>query len=439
MTRIFASHHAKQNPRNHGTTALPEKPGVGTQIGRLFCNFFPHPMLDSAKIYFNSDQFSLISNKYEDSFTVERQIFEVNSKQKKELSYIRNVRATKSLKASWGGYFPKIFIQRFPNRYSPYSFQLGVELSVPKFLYGSSFYEFDEMDIDLFAERLKKVLYDVGIVLNAWQVPLGTVTRLDYCKNFPLPPAISGHRFFRVVKQYELKNTADFGDRDYVNGKKGELVRFFQKNMNLRVYEKVAEIQYRPNTDLEKAIATNPPVLAMPRIELAIHDSRTFHAVMSEARKREGLVEKDRYTVLDLFKKRLSQRVLTTQYREVVKPWATGLITTATINDDVAFDMTVRACSSFELACVVDKLRRDTQAIGIKSAFKQFQKNHTVHKSPASFYRLQAEVKSVLSAMNLSKNTPSFDVLRFVRNELKQFQLLRPPPVQPTLPIKPIV
>jgi hypothetical protein len=396
-------------------------------------------MLDSVTMQFNARQFARLTPKFERFFTRGQKTYDIGPKGNSELCTIQRLLMDEKTRWSHGGYFPKVKVQTFPFSRSPFNIRLILEFSVPKFLFGTNFYEFSENDLPALSKKLHSKLWDVGISLNTHEVPTGIVTRLDYCKNFLLPPAVSGHRFFDTIKQYQIKGKglAEFNYTKYSNGNKGELVNFFLKSQNLRIYEKVQEVKYRASTELEKMIAKNPPCEAVPRIELALHDTTTFKTVMSKARSSLGLVVKDEYTVTDLFKQRISQKILTSEWRDVVDPASVSLIACAAIDDDIAFSFILNFCQSYEECCVIDKIRRDVQAIGQKNAYAKFKKDYTQYGSEASFYRLQSDVKDALRRINLPNPTPSLDVLRLIKTQLKQFDLLRPPSAQPKLVLSP--
>lgn len=266
----------------------------------------------------------------------------------------------------------------------------------------------------------------MGIHINTHEVARAIVTRLDYCKNFILPPYIQGDRFFNVVKEYQVKGTADFNHTRYANGKKGEQIHYFQESKNLRIYEKIREIQYRNRTKAEQQIAKSPPYASMPRIELGIHDTTAFKKVIEEARRALGLAVKDQYTVADLFRQKMSQKVLTKQWKETVDPAATSLIECSQIDDDLFFSLALAARKDYLIVCGIDRFRKDIASVGyINAVARLYNGCITSGMSDATFYRYKGDFEDVMRRVTLPK-TPSLEVLKFVKHQLKDFDLVRP-------------
>jgi hypothetical protein len=386
-------------------------------------------MLDSTELQYARFRYTKIPDIFERSFSREHVTYERHQNSAKELTYKRNVYLSAEQRAKYGGYVPKISIKRFPFRGNMEV--LVLEFSVPKFLYGTSLYEFFACDMDALAEKVYRLLRNFGIILNPHEFVHGIVRKLDYCKNFLIPIPVCSEHVFRTLSNYQVKSVAQFNATNYANGNDGESVNYFLKSRNFRLYEKIAEIKANAVTQAEKDIVKAPPYHAVIRMELGFHhDYAAFKTIVSNARASLGLKVKDEYTVGDLFKLNISRRVLKTEWKQVVNPASVGLIEASKIDDDIALSMIRRESTSLAMALMADHIRRDTAKVGQKNAWKRFK---AISDSVPTYYRNKKEIEDIFSRISLPPSK-SYDILPAIKAQLDKFAMLRTPMAQAQLP-----
>jgi len=151
-----------------------------------------------------------------------------------------NINPSSSYKKA-GIYLPRLTYIERPSREEGRLFQLAVEVSVPKLLFGNNFSEVTEGDLDDVAKKLSNVL---RTTYNIWILPdillTSAVSRIDYCKNIifadhtPVSTLVGNMRTADISKTYDVQKT------DFKNG--GHIWHVHTNSLDVAMYDKVADL-----------------------------------------------------------------------------------------------------------------------------------------------------------------------------------------------------
>lgn len=152
-----------------------------------------------------------------------------------------NINPSSSYKKA-GIYLPRLTYIERPNKEIGRTYQLAIEVSLPKLIFGNNFSEVAEANLDLITQKLSEVL---RATYNIWILPdtlAGSdVGRIDYCKNIifndytPVSTIVGSMRTADISKTYDVQKT------DFKNG--GHIWHVHTNSLDAAMYDKVADLK----------------------------------------------------------------------------------------------------------------------------------------------------------------------------------------------------
>ncbi len=141
-----------------------------------------------------------------------------------------------------GIYQPRLTYLERPTRLSTRTYELAIELSLPKLLYGNNFSELSDDNFTEVVNKLSDTLRDTyGIWLFPHLIEQATVRKIDYSKNIvftdrtPVSNIVSNMRMADISKVYDVQNT------DFKNG--GHVYHIHTNSLDVAMYDKVADLK----------------------------------------------------------------------------------------------------------------------------------------------------------------------------------------------------
>lgn len=141
-----------------------------------------------------------------------------------------------------GIYQPRLTYLERPRRDGGKTYELAVELSLPKLLYGNNFSELSDSDFSVILNKLSNVLRETyGILLTPQELEGASVRKIDYSKNIifsdhtPVSSLVSNMRMADISKVYDVQNT------DFKNG--GHVYHIHTNSMDIAMYDKIADLK----------------------------------------------------------------------------------------------------------------------------------------------------------------------------------------------------
>ncbi len=153
-----------------------------------------------------------------------------------------------------GVYQPRLTYLERPTGKHMKSYELSIELSLPKLMYGNNFSELSDSDFPEVIKRLSEVLkttYDIWLFQH--QIEQASVRKIDYSKNIvftdqtPVSTIASNMRKAGISRVYDVQNT------DFRNG--GYVYHIHTNSLDIAIYDKVADLKQEkisPKRSIEK-------------------------------------------------------------------------------------------------------------------------------------------------------------------------------------------
>lgn len=96
-------------------------------------------------------------------------------------------------------------------RYGKTSRGVAIELSVPKFIFGSNLFEVSDNHLGIFTENLGARLAEFGVITSAETLASSQLNRLDFCRNVPFKGDPSSYiaSVAKVAKGYKTSTEED--------------------------------------------------------------------------------------------------------------------------------------------------------------------------------------------------------------------------------------
>lgn len=161
------------------------------------------------------------------------------------------------------------------------TWEVSIEFSVPKLLYGNNLYEVDETDRDTIFDVLYQRLQEMGFSFIAYDdIEHMAVRRLDVGKNIPMQNGVEVRNAIRMLGSSDISRWFAESDRTYANG--GISVQYRSNDEEIIIYDKgfdlaQASISEKRSLDSEPHINVglpDPHKLNVLRIELRMVGSK---------------------------------------------------------------------------------------------------------------------------------------------------------------------
>ena len=234
-----------------------------------------------------------------------------------------------------GVYQPRLtYVERPTGLYSK-QYELAIELSLPKLMFGNNFTELTETDfpgvVQELSDRLRKTY-------NVWLIPSllenAKVGKIDYSKNIiftdqtPVSTIVSNMRMANISKVYDVQNT------DFKNG--GHVYHIHTNSLDIAMYDKVADLKQEkvsPKRSREKDGYTQMSLLdeleqqkrvTVARFEIWLNGVKKIRAELAAIGSTSDI------TFKEMFKTDISRKILLRHWNNVFDRIPKALLDTET-------------------------------------------------------------------------------------------------------------
>jgi len=214
------------------------------------------------------------------------------------------------------GYLPKITIKNLQGYTDWYTENVEIEGSVSKILYGTNYYGNDENDYEPLIQRLLEMLNSIfnGSPLTRWQLEQSHLRTIAFVFNFILPNDFGN--LLEFIKKISLldvgKNYKKVRNDIYNETEIGYCVRFYNKQVSIKIYDKTAELINNPKrTQEEEKLVRKIKQGSLPfkvlRIEITLQNRTSLKKYFAARTDKD--VKKERY-LKEAFNNKLCQSIL---------------------------------------------------------------------------------------------------------------------------------
>lgn len=326
-----------------------------------------------------------------------------------------------------GRYFPQVHIVERYRRgrvgMVPVKRILAVQVSLPKLVFGTSIFDFDEALLPVAAQKLTEALNEIRVGVTPEDMLNAVVTRVDYAKILKISATYGKTgRILRALAPYDLKQSSDFNRRDYHDGRDGFYLKFYNSSRGFVIYDKFDEILTNGKTKLDQEIAraykAGSYTKGALRIELSLQKKQTVDAALRRQLKTES--HKKDFMLKEAASKKVSKALLTETFDAVYVTGFNRLVRLSGLKDTQLLHIIGEHAPDFRDRAVLYYLAHRVRDHGLKQAVEELRKE----ASPATVGRYKKAIETVLAKAEAKKDVVG--VIPYLRRRLAAFQPVLP-------------
>jgi len=317
-------------------------------------------------------------------------------------------------------YFPAVTLKN--NKTCPV---IEIQVSLPKLVYGNSFFEVSKADLNIICNRLVECLAECHVVSTKDQIRQAVIKQIDFCKNIRFEHYFGTPiQIIRKLSEFDCKRSSKW---QVVIHSHGIEYKLFNTTQKIVVYDKLGEISNRVRTNknftkderkLVEELDKRKHYANIVRVELSLMNKQSLDAFLS---KRVEGEKKKNFTLEDVMKKELARNILLEKVNEIYKPEYVTTLTLAEMKENemeaylLGKNMTLsqHECLSYW----INKVAK----IGIKNALDELR----CRTSNTSYHARKKKIKDVCGQVGEIGGYTS-NLANFIKGEVKDFELLRP-------------
>jgi hypothetical protein len=306
-------------------------------------------------------------------------------------------------------------------------FELKIEVSIPKLLYGNSLQEVKETDKDKILVRLQASLFDAGIKVEVKTIANATVSAVHFCKNIPLPPTIHMREILDELKNVDINKTVDVTETQIKNG--GCVLNIYSGTTERSIYEKISDSLKTKNKRTDKTRVSEERLFVEElglqncevfRYEYRIKKTQTVKRELNKVLGRKPLTP---VIFEDLFSPNTFRNVVNKSWKNLIENPVNQLALIGPINKLALFIHILEKARqqggpcSLNNALIAYGLTTSTKELGAKEIRgiigNLWNKNHG-----------ERFTKKIVAAAELAKGLPVSNNISFIDVAIEKFELV---------------
>ena len=335
---------------------------------------------------------------------------------------------TQSMSASdkkSGNYKPKLTAyQRFDTD-NKQIYELHIEFSAPKLIFGNSVHETGEEYFGATISQLKRKLSFMGIEVSEEVLRKAIVIKAHFAKNIPLPRPLNAQDSIAGLYRADMGKGKDINMREYRNG--GTSLYFYATYYNVIFYDKLRDIATPRNKSVDKNklksekafIRDNNFEQEILRFEIRLNKQTKLNHFLGEmlGRKIESI------TFEEIFKKEIWQKALLKTWGEITNISANQLAFKMGNTPDEIFDEMIKALNP-ENKTKAHSLNKTLASFGLYTIIQnkgvRWTRNRIENNwTGKSWDRLSDDIKDTATSL---KNIPDLNAVGDIKSALDKFE-----------------
>jgi hypothetical protein len=249
--------------------------------------------------------------------------------------YDKFVRNPTKLQKESGKYYPRL--TGYKRKYRDER-NVKIEFSIPKIIYNNNLDEVEENQFDEVVNTLKNRLREMGIVATEKAIKKAQVSSIHYSKNIVLEDGYTVNQVISELNKIDLRKIFDFAKARFIND--GQSLYLHTTSHEFTIYDKLADMK----KDKKRAIDKDQTMIQRTlfnQIEKKkiLSEVLRFEVRLGKKVKMDSLLEKLGYSkhmnFEQVFKKEISQKVVTHYWETLITERNLGLFTIQTGDKDI--------------------------------------------------------------------------------------------------------
>lgn len=155
--------------------------------------------------------------------------------------YFKAVCNPSAMSKKLGKYQPRLTYTQRPGGSYRASYELQIELSLPKIVYGNNFDELQDKDLGVVISKLQKAMREMGVWLFTRMLEDAEVRAVHYSKNFVFTDYTSCSSVLQMLRTADISKTYDVQNTNFRNG--GYVLHVHTNSLDIAIYDKLADLQ----------------------------------------------------------------------------------------------------------------------------------------------------------------------------------------------------
>ncbi len=249
--------------------------------------------------------------------------------------YDRFVKNPTKLQKESGYYYPRL--TGYKRKYNDER-NVKIEFSVPKIIYNNNLDEVEENQFDEIVNTLRNRLREMGIVATESTIKNAGVSSMHYSKNIILQDGYTVNQVISELNKIDLRKTFDFAKARFIND--GQSLYLHTTSHEFTIYDKLADMK----KDKKRAIDKDQTMIQRTLFnqidkKKVLSEVLRFEVRLSKKVKMDSLLEKLGYSkhmnFEQLFKKEISQKIVTHYWETLITERNLGLFTVQSSDKDL--------------------------------------------------------------------------------------------------------
>ena len=209
------------------------------------------------------------------------------------------------------------------------SFDLVIEFSIPKLLWGQSLQELSDTDFEKTIYILVSVLNMMGVEVSDQIIRSAIVVRAHFGKNIPLPSPITAQDALQKLYKADVGRSKHINMRHYDNN--GQALYFYASSRNTIFYDKLRDITTPQNKGVDKDKFKQEKLLVLGsknqpellRYEVRFGNQQSLNAFLGDEKILGKKIKE--LTFKEIFNRDLCQKVLLKDWQDIINGPASQL------------------------------------------------------------------------------------------------------------------
>lgn len=249
--------------------------------------------------------------------------------------YDKFVKNPTKLQKESGNYYPRL--TGYKRKYRDER-NVRIEFSIPKIIYNNNLDEVEEKQFYELVNTLKDRLREMGIVATENVIKKAQVSSIHYSKNIILEDGYTVNQVISELNKIDLRKTFDFAKARFIND--GQSLYLHTTSHEFTIYDKLADMK----KDKKRAIDKDQTMIQrtlFSEIEKkkTLNEVLRFEIRLGKKVKMDSLLEKLGYSknmnFQELFKKDISQKVVSHYWETLITERNLGLFTIQSSDKDI--------------------------------------------------------------------------------------------------------
>jgi hypothetical protein len=249
--------------------------------------------------------------------------------------YDKFVRNPTKLQKESGNYYPRL--TGYKRKYRDER-NVKIEFSIPKIIYNNNLDEVEENQFDEVVNVLKNRLREMGIVATENAIKNANVSSIHYSKNIILEDGYTVNQVISELNKIDLRKTFDFAKARFIND--GQSLYLHTTSHEFTIYDKLADMKKDKKRAIDKdQTMTQRTLFNQIEKKKILSEVLRFEVRLGKKVKMDSLLEKLGYSkhmnFEQVFKKDISQKVVTHYWETLITERNLGLFTIQSSDKDI--------------------------------------------------------------------------------------------------------